>query len=563
MSTVATGSISAVRRALRLATPDERRRLALASALGALASLAGTALLGLSGYLISRAAEHPPVLSLTVAIVCVRGFGIARAAARYGERLVGHDAVLGTLARLRASTFSALIPRVPGTAGGRSSAELLDGVVADVDRVQDAFLRSVAPLVAGLAVGIAGIVWAALVLPAAGLVVLVLVLALGVLVPWVAQSVGRRTTAALPAARARLVRDLATTLDAAPELVMSGAADQHAAAVARRGDELTALDLRDATGTALTTAVTSAVGGLAVVAVLAVALAARADGALAPTMVGMLALLVLGLGEALGTVPQAARELHGSADAVLRVEDLGRPDGPAAAGAALPADGAVRLRDVAVRRGGRTILEGFDLDVAPGERVALVGPSGAGKSTIAELLVGFVDAREWTGEARIGGRDLRELDGEALRRTVLHLPQEPYLFDASLRANLLLARPDASDDELLAALTAVGADPWLAGLQDGLDAPLGERGARCSGGERQRIGLARGVLARGHALVLLDEPTSNLPVDGAVAALAAVVEAVPGRGALIVAHRPEEAALAHRVVALEPARPPRAGIPAG
>jgi thiol reductant ABC exporter CydC subunit len=546
------GAVAAVRRALRLATREERHRLATAAGLGALSSLAGTALLALSGFLIARAAEQPPVLSLTVAIVCVRGFGILRAVTRYGERLVGHDAVLGTLARLRASTFAALIPRVPGTVGGRSSAEVLDGVVADVDRVQDAFLRSVAPLAAGLAVAVAAVLVAAIALPAAGAIVLTVALLLGVVVPAIAQRLGRGTARRLAQLRGVVVRDVATTLDAAPEIVMSGAAASHAAAVARSGDALTDLDLREATRDAVVNGLTVAVAGLGVVGVLAVALAARADGAIGPTTVGLLALLALGVGEALIGLPQAARELHSSADAVRRVEELSgaADDAPAAGAGAAPADGTVDLRGVAVVRGGRTVLSGVDLHVAQGERVALRGPSGVGKSTIADLLVGFVPPEEWTGHARVGGADLRTVDGEALRRTVLHLPQDPYLFDATLRANLLLARPDATDDELEAALVAVGAGAWLAGLHHGLDTPLGERGARCSGGERQRVGLARGVLARGHRLVLLDEPASHLPPADAVAVLRAVMDAVPGRGALVVAHRDEEAALADRTVLL-------------
>lgn len=584
----ADGAVAAVRRALRLATREERRRLATAAGLGALSSLAGTALLALSGFLIARAAEQPPVLSLTVAIVCVRGFGIVRAVARYGERLVGHDAVLGTLARLRASTFAALIPRVPGTVGGRSSAEVLDGVVADVDRVQDAFLRSLAPLAAGLVVALAAVLTAAIALPGAGAVLLLVALLLGVVVPVAAQRLGRGTARRLARLRGVVVRDVATTLDAAPEIVMSGAADRHAAAVARSGDALTDLDLRDATRDAVVNGLTVAIAGLGTVGVLAVALAARADGAIGPTTVGLLALLALGTGEALAGLPQAARELHASADAVRRVEELSggsataptvdahaatattatstglaapngaaTPTGPGPGPGVAPADGTVDLRGVAVVRGGRTVLTGVDLHVGPGERVALRGPSGVGKSTIADLLVGFVAPEEWSGHARVGGVDVRTADGEALRRTVLHLPQDPYLFDATLRANLLLARPDATDDELHAALVAVGAGPWLAGLHEGLDTPLGERGARCSGGERQRVGLARGVLARGHRLVLLDEPASHLPPADAVAVLLAVIDAVPGRGALLVAHRDEEAALADRSVLL------RAPAPAG
>ncbi|MDO9410867.1 thiol reductant ABC exporter subunit CydC [Patulibacter sp.] len=556
MSTVAReGTLATVRRAVRIASPDERRRLAGAAALGAVSSLAGTALLALSGYLIARAAEQPPVLSLTVAIVCVRGLGVLRAVSRYAERLVGHDAVLGTLTRLRAGTFAALVPRIPGAVGGRSSAELLDGIVADVDRVQDVFLRSLAPLAAGLLVTVAGVVAAALVLPAAAVVVLVVAVLLGAVVPAVARRAARGTAARLAPLRARVVRDVATTLDAAPEIVMSGAADRHAERVASASDRLTALELRVATRDALVGATAVAVAGLGTVAVVAVALLARADGRIGPTSVGLLALLALGLGEALTGLPQAARELHDSTDAVRRVERLAAA--PATGGAARPEDGTgrpdggvVRLRDVAVRRGGRTVLRGTSMTVGAGERVALVGPSGVGKSTIVDLLVGFVDPGEWTGEASVGGCDLRTADGRALRRTVLGLPQDPYVFDASLRANLVLARPDAGDDELVAALRAVGAGAWLAGLEDGLDTPLGDRGARCSGGERQRIGLARGVLARGHALVLLDEPASHLPPAEAVEALRAVLDAVPGRAALIVAHRPEEAALAPRAVTL-------------
>lgn len=551
----APGAVAAVRRALRLATRDERRRIGLAAALGALSSVAGIALLALSGYLIARAAEQPPVLSLTVAIVCVRGFGIVRAAARYAERLVGHDAVLGALARLRATTFAAIVPTLPGP---RASTDLLDGVVADVDRTQDAFLRSLAPLAAGAAVAVVGVVTATLVLPTAGVVVLSLVLLQAVLLPAVAQAASRRTTEQIPAARAALVRDLTATLDAAAELVMSGRADAHADRVATRGDELAALELRATTVTALTSAASGLLAGLGLVAMLAVALTARADGLLGPTMVGFLALLALGVGEALDAVPAAARELHGSADAVRRVEALagGAADGGGPAGAShergadVPGDGSVVLRGLGVRRAGRDVLTGVDLRIRDGERVALVGPSGVGKSTIVDLIAGFVPVAEWRGGARIGGADLAALDGEALRRRVLHLPQDPYLFDATLRANLLLARPDASDDEVLAALRAVGAGPWLATLTAGLDTPIGERGARCSGGERQRIGLARAVLARGHDLLLLDEPASHLPVDDAVAALAAVLDAHPAAGALLVAHRLEEAALAHRAVRL-------------
>lgn len=553
-TTTAPAALPAIRRALRLATPAERRHLTAAAALGAVAGLSGTALLALSGYLIARAAEQPPVLSLTVAIVCVRGFGILRAVTRYAERLVGHDVVLGTLARLRADTFARLVPRVPGAVGGRSSAQVLDGLVADVDRVQDVYLRSIAPLLAGAVVAMAAVVAATIVLPAAGAVVLLMALVLGVGLPSLARWAGRGAAARIAAARAQVVQDVTTTLDAAAELVMSGSRDRHARRVAASSEVLARAELRAATRDALVAGTATAVTGLGTVAMLAVALLARADGVVGPTSVGLLALLAIGAGEALGGLPQAARELDAGADAIARVDALGTAAAPQEEpGSDVPADATVHVQALSVVRDGRVVLCDVDLDLAPGERVALVGPSGVGKSTVVDLLCGFLPETAWSGAALVGGADVRRVDGEELRRrTVLHVPQDPYLFDASLRANLLLAAPDSTDEELVTALAAVGAGAWLDGLEHGLNTPMGERGARCSGGERQRIGLARAVLARHQQLVLLDEPASHLPADDAVAALRAVLDAAPGRGALVVAHRGTEAALADRIVSLHP-----------
>jgi thiol reductant ABC exporter CydC subunit len=539
------GTVAAVRAALRLATPGERRRIAVAATLSALAGLAGTALLALSGYLIAHAAQQPPVLSLTVAIVCVRALSLVRAIARYGERLVGHDAVLRTLARLRGSLFSALLPARTGR--GRDASAVADAVVADVDGVQDAFLRSVAPLAAAVLVTVPAAVVAGLLLPAAAVVVLGTALVVGVLVPLLAQVAAARLGEARTAHRSAMVRDLAATLDAAEELVAHGAGDRRRALLAAEAAALGRAEDREHRATVLTGAAASALAGLGAVAMLAVALRAVEHGTLDPVLTGLLALLVLGLGEVLAGVPAAGRELHATAEAVARVGDLLGAASPATD--VVPADDAIVLRDVTIARAGRTILTGLDLTMGPGERVALIGPSGAGKSTVGDLLVGFLEPEALAGIATVGGADLREVEETALRRLVLHVPQEPYLFDATLRANLLLAAPDADDDALRAALAAVGAGPWLAGLRDGLDTALGERGARCSGGERQRIGLARAVLAP-QRTVVLDEPASHLPAADAVAALRAVLDAVPGRGALLVAHRVEERALADRAVGL-------------
>lgn len=598
--------ITAIRRALALATDDERRRLRLASLIGIVAGAAGTALLALSGYLIAKAAGQPPVLSLGIAIVGVRGFGILRAAARYLERLVSHDATFRILARLRAAAFAGIASR-PAAAGIGA----VDQLVSDVDRVQDAYLRAITPLVVAVAVGLGGLVTAALILPAAAAVLAGVLLAGAVALPARAAGLAQTATARRAPLRAALVRDVTTALDAAPELVVAGLADAQLDRVRASGAALASIERNESRATALVAAASTAIGGLGAALALAVAVPAAHGGQLDPVLVGLLALLVLGVGESIAPLPAAARELRGTAGAVDRVSALLGRDGASIASDSVPsptaADGCapsasvvpapdgwsregagLRLGDVSVARGGRPVLRDVDLTIAPGERVALVGPSGAGKSTVGELVVGFLPADDVTGSATLDGAPLSTFDGPALRDRVLHVPQDPYVFDADVAANLRLARPEASDAQLVAALRAVGAGPWFDGLAAGLSTRVGERGRALSGGERQRLGLARvwlrcveegsavdAVEGSGTAAVsavessggsaaprgpvgagrpsrflILDEPVSHLPPDEGRAVLAALLAAAPGVGALLIAHRPEEAALADRTARL-------------
>lgn len=568
--------IAAIRRALALATDDERRRLRLASLIGIVAGAAGTALLALSGYLIAEAAGQPPVLSLGIAIVGVRGFGVLRAAARYLERLISHDATFRILARLRAAAFAGIAAR-PAAAG----VEAVDQLVTDVDRVQDAYLRAITPLVVAVAVGLGGLIAAALVLPVAAAVLAGVLLAGAVALPARAAGLARAATARRAPLRAALVRDVTTALDAAPELVVAGLADAQLDRVRTSGAALATVERSEGRATALVAAAATAIGGLGAAVVLAVAIPAADGGQLDPVLVGLLALLVLGVGESIAPLPAAARELRGTAGAVERVSALLAEEGPATAAASgsdapSPApdapsqrpsgtgDGSgLRLAGVSVARGGRPVLHDVDLTVAPGERVALVGPSGSGKSTVGELLVGFLPAIDVTGLAALDGTPLTAFDGPELRDRVLHVPQDPYVFDADVAANLRLARPDATDEQLVVALRAVGAGPWFDGLSAGLSTRVGERGRALSGGERQRLGLARVWLrcvdgeaaaeADGPAVarfLVLDEPVSHLPPAEGRAVLAALLAAAPSLGALVIAHRPEEAALADRTVRL-------------
>jgi ABC-type transport system involved in cytochrome bd biosynthesis fused ATPase/permease subunit len=263
-------------------------------------------------------------------------------------------------------------------------------------------------------------------------------------------------------------------------------------------------------------------------------------------MVAALALLALGAAEVVGGVGDIVVAHHDVAAASERLERLvASPVAPN--GSRRPADAGIVLRGVSVERGGRRILDPVDIDLAPGERVALTGASGAGKSTLADVLAGFAEPS--TGQVRAGGVELEQLDGAALRETIRWMPQDPHIFATTLAANVRIAAPGADDATIEAALRAVGAGPWLDALPVGLETRLGEFGERCSGGERQRVGLARAYLCGG-GLVVLDEPASHLPHDEALDALAAVMDAEPGRGALLITHRREEVELTGRELRL-------------
>ena len=524
------------------ATRQERLGLARAIGLATVAALAAPALLGLSGYLLARAAERPEILTLAVAIVGVRFFGLLRASARYGERIVTHDVALGRLGRERVTVFGALIPRVPGRLGGRTSSDALDAVVADVDRLADLPVRVLVPAAAIVLAGIACTAAAAVALPAAGAVLgSVLVLQAAALV-----TIGSRDAGDRSPARADASRELVTLLDAAPELVAWGAAGAQAERVSRAGhrlDRLTASAARIASAAASTSLLAA---GAAALAMLAVTAPAAADGRIGGVMVAALVLLAFGAAEVVsgaGDVVEARREVRRAAAQLAALTSSPVP----ASGHARPLDGSVRVRGLRLRRGGRAILDGADLDIAPGGRVALIGPSGAGKSTLADVLAGFADPDG--GSVRIGGTELADLDGDALREVVRWIPQDPHVFATTIAANVRIASPGASDAEVEHALRAVGAGPWLDALPAGLDTRLGEQGEQCSGGERQRIGLARAYLCGG-GLLILDEPASHLPRDEALDALAAVMDVDPARGVLLVTHRQEEMALASSSAAL-------------
>lgn len=510
-----------------------------AAILGALTICAAGALLAVSGYLISRAAQQPQILTLGVAIVGVRFLGISRSLLRYYERLTSHDVAFRSLTDLRLRFFRRLVPLVPAGLPGVSNADLLSRFVADADRMQDLYLRAVLPVATAILAGAIAVLAAGLILPAAGAAMIAVLIAGAIVAPLLVRTVARRSGTRQASARASATAEMTTLVQAAPEIAVAGREEDWERRTADTGGRLARLMRRDAVASGLAAGLAEAVAAGAAVVMALVAIPAIGDGEIAGVVLAALVLLALASAEIFTPLGAAATSVDAVSDAAARLDAItSRPDPvpEPASPRPLPAAGPLRMSGVDFSYPGESeaILNHAELTVSPGEAVALVGRSGTGKSTIADLLTRFRDPDRGTVE--FGGTDVRGLDSDELRKAVRLAPQDAHLFATSIRANLALAAPEAGDDELTEALRATGLGPWLDALPDGLDTHVGEAGAQVSGGQRQRIAAAR-LLASDARFLIFDEPTGHLDAENAKKVVAAAIAAArDGRGVVVITH---------------------------
>lgn len=517
-----------------------RGRLVLAWLLGGMALGSAVGLMATSGWLISRASQQPPVLYLMVAVTATRAFGIGRAVFRYAERLVSHDAVLRMLADTRVAVYRRLERLAPAGLRTARRGDLLTRLVADVDALQDYWLRwllpaSVAVLVSGATVG-----FTAWLLPEAGAALAVGLLAAGAGVPLVTATAARHTERRLAPARGELATRVADLLTGTAELTVAGALPARTGAARRADAALTRIASRAAAVTALGDGLTALVSGLTVTAMALLGVQAVAAGRLGGVALAVVVLTPLAAFEAVLGMPLAVRyrqRVRRSAERVREVldapEPVSEPERPRQAPATpFP----VVLKGLTARHAGQRqeALAGLDLTLDQGRRIAVVGASGSGKTTLAQVLLRFLDPR--SGSYTLAGVNARELAGDDVRRLVGLCAQDAHLFDSSVRENLLLARKDATEAELRGALDRARLLDWVDGLPDGLDTLVGEHGARLSGGQRQRLALARALLADFPVLVL-DEPAEHLDLPTADALTADLLAATEGRTTLLITHR--------------------------
>ena len=539
------------------------------TALGALSLLAGVALTATSAWLISRASQHPPVLTLSVAVVGVRTFALSRAALRYAERLVTHDAAFRLAGDLRRRLWDALVRTGPVRTAGLRRGEGLARLADDADAVRDLVPRVLIPPLVGVVVAVGAVVVEGAVLPAAGALLAAALLVAGTAGPAAALAAERRASAAAAEGRRRIAGRVLALLDGSAELLASGAhvrrreelraADAHVAARARRAS----------LGAGAATAVTTLAVGVAVLGGAWLGAGAVAAGRIAPEAAPVLALVPLAAAEAVAGLPQAAQGWRPLREAQARTAALlAAPEAPAG-----PVDSDdVVLDGVDVRWPGASepALSDVSLHIPEGAHVAVVGPSGGGKSTLLAVLLGFLPAER--GRVRAPAE-------------VGWCPQEPQLVDTTVRENLRLAAPGADDEELAAGLELAGLE--LAGLgpaglgpagtaaagsataglstgglvtagladgADGLDAHVGPGGEQLSGGQAQRVALARALLRDDARLLLLDEPTAHLDVAASEELLTRLHRERRGTTVLHVTHRWSETEHADFVLRVQEGR---------
>ena len=454
--------MSTVRIALALLRP-RLPRLALAVFLGSAALGSALALAGVSAWLITRAWERPPILELTVAVVAVRLFGISRGVLGYCERLASHDVALRAAGRARTELYRRLCAAPSATVLRLSSGELVSRAGTSVDDLSETLVRSVLPIAVATVLSTATVIVIAIISPAAAFALAAGLLIAGVWAPWQAARAAAATEDLAALHHSDRDGSVMLALDHAAELAVAGRLTGVIAQVTedhrRWGD---AAD-RAARPAARAAAVPILATGASVIA--AIVAAVSLTSSVAPTTLAILMLLPLSAFEATGALPAAAVQLTRARIAVQRLTGMLADD---------PTD---RVPTVVA-----------PLQVTPGDRIAVLGASGRGKTT---LLLSTADRYRETGSP------------------AGFFAEDAHLFDTTLRDNLLVARGDATDDQLTTALRQVGLGSWLTTLPEGLSTLLDGGAAAVSAGQRRRLLLARALLTD-FPVVLLDEPTEHL-----------------------------------------------------
>jgi ATP-binding cassette subfamily C protein CydC len=553
-------------------------KVAAAIGLGVLALACAIGLAATAAWLVARAAQMPPVLTLSVAVVSVRAFGIGRGVLRYCERLASHDVALRGMAALRANLYDRLAADDCPVTVRRG--ELLARIGQDVDDVGDVVVRSMVPAGVAVVTSLGSVILVGALLPAAGVALALCLVLAGVVTPWLAARAAAGTEARGAEVRGEVTALSLEILEESAPLRVSGRFDARLADLDAADARLSAVADEGARTSGLAAALGALAQGLAVLASVALGIPATLSGALSVEALSVIVLTPLAVFEATAGLPAAAVQLHRSREAARRLLELLPGSGAVPAGGAASASvsalvaavsngqvaRAPSVPDADAEAGSllvldhvtagwpddegrpRTVVEGVSLALRPGSVVALAGPSGVGKTTLLMTAAGLLPPLA----GRVGGRSaVRQEVGipsdrssdvlpttRAMPGSRLFVAEDGHVFDTSVLENLRVARGDVSPAEARGALDAVGLGGWLAALPDGLETVVGTDAAAVSGGERRRLLVARALLAPAEVL-LVDEPAEHLDGETADALVRTLADHArrTGRAVLLATHR--------------------------
>jgi ATP-binding cassette subfamily C protein CydCD len=526
--------------------------VALSVLLGALTVGSNVGLMGTSAYLISVAALHPELGALQVAISGVRFFGIARGGFRYAERLTTHNVTFRLLARLRTWFYQALEPLAPARLMQYHSGDLLARILADVEILENFYVRAIAPSLVATVIAAGMVFFFSRYDLTLALVYLVFQIGLGVGIPLLAWFLSRRVGMELVSQRGKLQTHLVDGIQGLAELLAFGRGADFSKGLFAEGKVYGQIQRRLASLTGFSNALVILLVNLGIMTVLALTVGLAAVVKIPGIMLAVLTLSALAGFEAVMPLSITAQTLSSSLQAARRLFEI--VDEEPVVRDPLIANQPSLLQTYIAKNESRypnyelqlshltffypkskvPALYDVSFQLPPGKRIAILGPSGAGKSTLKNLILRFWDYSQ--GHILLNNRDLHEFLQEEVRELINIISQRTYFFNDSIRQNLLLARPAASEAEVVNAAQRAQIHDFIVGLPKGYETIIGERGYRLSGGERQRLAIARALL-KNAPIFLLDEPTANLDAVNEKHILDELFKLTIGQSLLLITHR--------------------------
>jgi ATP-binding cassette, subfamily C, bacterial CydCD len=527
-------------------------QIALSTLLGFATFGSAVGLMGASAFIISAAALQPSIAELQVAIVGVRFFGLARGVFRYLDRLVSHDVTFRVLADIRTWFYRSLEPLAPARLENYKSGDLLARILTDIASLENFYVRSVAPPFSALLLGAVIFAYLASFSLHLGLALLTVYLGCGLGIPILTRLASMAANRQLVAARAELQAAVVDGVQGLADLMAFGQTDAHLKLIVDWENKLAGAQKRLAWVSGMQNSLLLLGSHLGIWMVLVISIPLVSAGVLNGVYLAVLGLVALTAFEAIQPLPQAAQHLESSLQAHQRLQDVvsDRPETiDPTDPLPLPSIISLEVRNLSFRYPSERNDEGFALhDISfrlpEGKRLALIGPSGAGKSTLVNLLMRFWEfswrdpskAQEPGSRILLGGNDLHRYRPADLRQKIGVVSQTTYLFSATIRENLLLARPEATEESLIRASTQAQIHDFICELPEGYDTWIGEGGFNLSAGQRQRLALAR-TLLKDPPLLILDEPTANLDAQSEAEVIHSIHCLMEGRTTLWITHR--------------------------